>query len=315
MIELSRAIETGGVEHRDPTQPVILLVGPAAAAAWDAEADATQPSLALRVGEPAQIEFENSVDRLLAVRQADLAAAIEWIEREHVEPTVIVIGQVWPGEIGHAELARLRQAAPLARLCGLLGSWCEGEMRSGRPWPGAWRVLDHQWPQRGNRQLAALAAAGGSVWNLPVTATAEEQLLHEIQLPVGGSTRRASAGGKRGTVVAVAAVADMGGALADACRSIGFEAVVWRDLPGETHESPLAAAAVLWDARAEEAGRSELVERLRRATEGAAVVALLGFPRPDEIERATAAGVAAVVSKPFLLADLAWQLDRVARRD
>ena len=209
---------------------------------------------------------------------------------------------------------RLRQAAPLARICGLFGSWCEGETRSGRPWPGAWRVFGHQWPQRGARQLAALAAGTKSVWNLPVTATAEEQLLVEIELLAQrsrGAAERASATRRAAPSVAPSAslppAAETGSALADACQSLGYRAVVWREPPAS---GELAAVALLWDTRPDLAARTDVVESLRRAGRGAPIVALLGFPRPEQIERARAAGVAAVISKPFLLADLDWQLRR-----
>ena len=101
--------------------PVVVIVGPAAQQAWDAVAwDAAG----------------NGDAALAAVRMPDVPAAIDWIESERVEPALVVIGQTWPGEIGRPQLMRLRQAAPLTRICGLFGSWCEGETRSGQPWPG-----------------------------------------------------------------------------------------------------------------------------------------------------------------------------------
>jgi AmiR/NasT family two-component response regulator len=42
------------------------------------------------------------------------------------------------------------------------------------------------------------------------------------------------------------------------------------------------------------------------------VVAVVGFPRREDVEAARQAGVRAVVSKPFLAGDLLWQLDRAA---
>ena len=50
-----------------------------------------------------------------------------------------------------------------------------------------------------------------------------------------------------------------------------------------------------------------LVERLRPAP----VVAMLDFPRVEDCDRALAAGVVAVLSKPLVLADLFWHLDHV----
>jgi CheY-like chemotaxis protein len=175
-------------------------------------------------------------------------------------------------------------------------------------------VFGHQWPQRGARQLAALAAGQPSVWNLPVTATAEEQLLGEIALLARGIAARTnqpthpSGQNERGTIAVLAAAAETGSALADACSALGYQAVVWREPPAS---SDFVTAAILWDTPSDQAARADVVESLRRAGGGAPIVALLGFPRPEEIERARAAGVAAVISKPFLLADLDWELARL----
>jgi CheY-like chemotaxis protein len=294
--------ERGSAMAGESMRPVVVLVGQAAQRAWDAVNSDALPGDHAALG---------------AVRRPDLGAAIDWIERERVEPALVVIAQAWPGEIGHGELMRLRQAAPLARICGLFASWCEGETRSGRPWPGAWRVFGHQWPQRGARQLAALAAEAPSVWNLPVTATAEEQLFVEIDLLARRKAAQTNGvvptddQARHSRIVVVAPVAETGSALADACRALGYQAVVWRETPAS---GELAAAAMLWDTQADRAARADTVENLRRGSGGAPIVALLGFPRPEQIERARAAGVAAVVSKPFLLADLDWQLEMLLRR-
>jgi hypothetical protein len=42
------------------------------------------------------------------------------------------------------------------------------------------------------------------------------------------------------------------------------------------------------------------------------LVALLGFPRVDDRRQLLREGITAVVSKPYLIDDLLWQLNRVA---
>ena len=74
-------------------------------------------------------------------RAGDVEAAAAVLAEDDAAVDVIVVAQARPGEFSHAQIERLRQAAPLARIVGLLGSWCEGEMRSGRPWPAAVRTL------------------------------------------------------------------------------------------------------------------------------------------------------------------------------
>jgi CheY-like chemotaxis protein len=269
----------------DVALPLVLFVGSAA-----------EQAIAAAVRDPQS-------HRLVFL--ADVSAAIAWLAGSELEPALVVICQTWPDEFSSRDLMRLRGAAPLARFCGLLSSWCEGETRSGRPWPGVWRVYAHQWPQRGARHLAAVGRAP-SAWILPPTATAEEQLLKEVDLWIerSGAAKRERAK-PQGTIAVLAAAAETGAALADACRSLGYEAIVWRELPVATD---LLISAVLWDTSAADATTPATVNRVKLAAGGAPVAALLGFPRPEQIEQARQAGVTAVVSKPFLLADLEWQL-------
>jgi hypothetical protein len=276
-----------------------------------ASARQNAPAVVLLVGSMAQralqdVGPQSLGEALRIVALADAARAIGWMEQEQAEPALLILCPSRPGEIDEREVFSLRRAAPLARVCAVLPSWCEGETRSGRPWPGVWRIYQQDWPQRGARELAALAAGRPTVWNLPATATAEEQLLAEMELVAHRSrASKPSGAAKLGTVAVLAATVEAGQALADACRSLGYEPIVWRRLPAE---GELAVRALLWDTTAEMAARGDLVQRLSAAGQGAPIVALLGFPRPEQAERARQAGVAAVLSKPLLLADLEWQL-------
>ena len=196
---------------------------------------------------------------------------------------------------------RLRGLAPLARMLAVAGNWCEGEARSGRPPAGCLASYEHQWPARCRGELAVLARGERPVWALPVTASAEERMLAAAERP------RARGSGQ---VVIVARVAATAAALADTCRLVGYEPLVVReDLPW----SAPAAAAIVWDTDPARIGDIGMVERVRQSAAGAPLVALAGFPRRDDIRRAQAAGIAAVVSKPFLIDDLYWQLDEAVR--
>ena len=58
-----------------------------------------------------------------------------------LEPDVMVVAQSRPGQFAAQDLEQLLGLAPLARLVALLGSWCEGETRTGHPWPGVMRLF------------------------------------------------------------------------------------------------------------------------------------------------------------------------------
>jgi CheY-like chemotaxis protein len=95
----------------------------------------------------------------------------------------------------------------------------------------------------------------------------------------------------------------------------GEGAVLLRGL-GEIGTVPDASGsaqikAVIWDTTAEEMSHPDAVEGLRALAGHAPIVALVNFPRPDDCRRAMAAGVAAVIAKPFSIHDLLWQIARV----
>ncbi|MBN1909439.1 MAG: hypothetical protein JW818_06860 [Pirellulales bacterium] len=236
------------------------------------------------------------------------------VEEGRVVPDVVVLAQAYPGEFSHGAVDRLRRAAPLARVVGLLGSWCEGEMRTGSPWPGVSRVYWHQWPAHCAQELDHLAAGQASLWSLPVTATDEERLLVSAYLP---SPFGRGAGGKGGShtsrplnsLLAISAwTHEMYNWLADALRRRGH-ATVWLR-PGEPIRVDGIAAAI-WDATEMDALQTARLRRLTGALAPAPIIALLDFPRIEDTDRALAAGATAVLSKPLVLEDLFWHLDRV----
>ncbi len=116
--------------------------------------------VALLVGDAQRTEFREAVDALRSscsmTAAVDVTAA-ESMLAQGLVPDLIVIAQAFPGQVTTEQVERLRRAAPLARVLGLLGSWCEGEARTGRPWPGVIRVYWHQWTPRCRSELRALA--------------------------------------------------------------------------------------------------------------------------------------------------------------
>ena len=73
-------------------------------------------------------------------------------------PELIVVAQSRPGSVDGRAVECLRKNAPLAAIVALVGSWCEGELRTGRPWPGVERVYWYDFPPWWQRQIALRAA-------------------------------------------------------------------------------------------------------------------------------------------------------------
>ncbi len=96
-------------------------------------------------------------------------------------------------------------------------------------------------------------------------------------------------------------------ALADVFRLAGYDTVMVCD--GDEFDA-IGARAVIWDTTPERLSDEVAVAQLNRLARGAPIVAVVGFPRADDILRAKQSGVAAVVSKPYLVRDLLWQLEQ-----
>lgn len=218
-----------------------------------------------------------------------------------VVPDVIVVAQAFPGQFSHQAIDHLRRLAPLARIVGLMGSWCEGEMRTGSPWPGAARTYWHQWAARSGRELRRLAQRQSCSWALPPTATEEERLLASA----AESWPRCE-----GAVVIHTRSREMADWLSAACRSRGL-AAVWQRPPTIARAEGATAAIFDGDDLREDEYRE--LRQLTASVHPAPVIALLAFPRVEDRRRAASAGAAAVLSKPLAVEDLFWELDKEGR--
>ncbi|MEN6457804.1 MAG: hypothetical protein ABFC63_02650 [Thermoguttaceae bacterium] len=264
------------------------------------------PLSVLLLGDAEQAEFGEAqacLRRGTPIHEArDLDAAASLAQRE--SPDLIVVAQSRPGQFSHAALHRLRRLAPLAPIVGLMGSWCEGETRTGSPWPASARLYWHQWPTRCKRQLARIANGRPSPWTLPATATEEERLLADIEAH-GSETPRTTA--TRGLVAIRSLSSETAAWLLTACRSRGL-AAVWQRRPPDARTQD--ATAAIFDAA--DLSNAEFAElgRFAAAMRPCPLIALLSFPRIDDQRRALSAGATVTLSKPLAIEDLFWEIDR-----
>ncbi|HEX3997366.1 MAG TPA: hypothetical protein VHX65_02335 [Pirellulales bacterium] len=262
----------------------------------------------LLVGDAMRSEFAHVFEWLrehseLAV-VSDMAAAAERLAAADWDPELIVVAQSWPGEFSPKQIDRLRRMRPLARLSELLGSWCEGETRTGRPAGGTLRNYWHQWLPRMGPQFERAARGQRPVWSLPTTATDDERLLATVER--GELPQRTPA--SRGLIAVLLSSGVMARAVCDACPTRGY-ACIW--LPHGREKYLAGVRAVIWDAPPVVESWAGSMAQLRQAWKDTPIVALAGFPRIEDVERLRAAGAAAVVSKPFLLDDLFWQIEQL----
>jgi hypothetical protein len=232
--------------------------------------------------------------------------ACEQIDRQAGSPAWIVIVQSRPGLWSAADVESLSCRAPLARMVALLGSWCEGETRTGMPWPGVVRSYAHQWTPRFTRTLTEIDRGRASgAWFLPPTASEAERLGAESE------TELSHEPAARVTISSPdRAMAEM---LAALCVRTGRQ--VTKVLPGA--EISGDCDALILDMSSYgceiEVAVAE-VSRGRAAVPQASIILLLHFPRSGDVAQLQVAGATHVLGMPVLVEDLSTCL-AVGMRD
>lgn len=257
----------------------------------------------LLTGDFQRPEFQAAVTWLRATANvdscADLREATEHLGQMNSDPHLLIVSQSYPDQFSARQIEQLHRHAPLARIIALLGSWCEGEARSGRPWPGVMRLYWHQFESRLS-PLVDEYPDFQTIANLPRTASNSEQL-DRGHIPYSGQYR--------GLVAVRTSIYTDYEAIGESLSQIGYSNVWlnnvgWRDLPHAT--------AIVWDCSYWDGSNPAQLAELSRLCNAAPVIALMNFPRHHDVVHLREAGVSAIVSRPFLIDDLQYQIDRVA---
>lgn len=90
--------------------------------------------------------LESATDIHITQQSATVEDACEQLSAEAVGPELILLAQPLPGHYTQAEVTRLQQLVPLARIVVVAGTWCEGEPRTGRPLTGVVRLYWYELP-------------------------------------------------------------------------------------------------------------------------------------------------------------------------
>jgi hypothetical protein len=214
------------------------------------------------------------------------------IEAEFVNstPELIIIAQRRPGEIGECEIDAVRRKSPLAGVVGVLGSWCEGETRTGRPWPGVERLYCYEFPAWWRRQMARWSAGRCPDW---ARASINDRLCTEYLV----QSERPHVSGLVVLNVASRETADV---LGDVLRNESFS-TLWQKPVQQTSVVGGVAAGIWVGGQLSEREADTLGLFCRQmAREGAPVIAMLDFPRRDCVERAVTLGAKTVMGIPWL---------------
>jgi hypothetical protein len=241
-------------------------------------------------------EFAAVVDRLadethLAVFEC-VRRAIESSDAR--DPEMIVLGQSYRGEVSQEQLSLLRRRFPISRIICLLGSWSEGETRSGTPLPGLERWYAHQFLDR----LITESSVDRRL-NLPITASNEERWLS-----VAAHRRPAFSDGL--LVVVMSHDASLADAISSACQTSGLTTLCTTpDSLLQSHGPTL----VVYDAQPDFARRAHEIRGIKQRMPDADILALIDFPRIEERHQVLDLGATEILSKPFVVDHL---LTRIA---
>lgn len=251
-------------------------------------------SVASRIPSPPYIRIVGQVDHPDFREAFDLISANAQINiSDHEFPELVIVAQSRPYAVRAREIESLQRRWPLSPIVALLGSWCEGEARTGRPWPGVERLYWYDFPAWWRRQLRLRAGGRCPDWARPLDfgfpATAG-QLLSDCRL--AGQARR-------GAVPIRSACRESASALSDVLRRDGY-ATIWQP-PRNSAAIVSGVVAGVWEGGQLSDHESDDLAIFCRALarEDAPVIALLDFPRRDRVERAREIGVAVVLGKPW----------------
>lgn len=210
--------------------------------------------------------------------------------------SLIVIAQSRRNQFDAAVVERLLKTFPNVPVAALSGSWCEGESRSGSPFPGVVRVYWHQWQGRLDSFRRQLDQGQIATWNLPRTYSIADRVVRDLE-----SSRIEF---DEQTLVGISALTPASySMLKDVCDSAGVESV-WADTIGDDEELERKPQLVLLEANSMSPHFVSRIRGLKKKFSEATFIATLNYPRRYDLELARREGVEHIISKPFSLADL-----------
>ncbi|MEM9352060.1 MAG: hypothetical protein AAGA92_03525 [Planctomycetota bacterium] len=266
--------------HPEPSKVEAWLVGP-----WRrGEFRCVRPEAA-----PGEQWFE--LDRIEAAEDAIAAGQLP-------QPLVLLLAAPRPDWTTPAMLENLLARAPLTRTVVVAGSWCEGELRTGRASAGVHRVYWHQFPAWWRRSRSRIEQGLPPLWSYPPGMPVSESLYPPTE------TR---------SVLVSAPDYAVFQTLRDTLAPQGLSCE-WQQSPTnrrpDSDHSPYTATAETYAAGIVDGGQLDArdSQRLKHARQilGAAapVTLLLDYPRAEHLARSAEAGATTVLGKPYGLDDL-----------
>ncbi len=208
---------------------------------------------------------------------------------------LVILAQSRRDQFLQGEVEELVGNFPSVPVVGLLGSWCEGESRSGTPYPGVIRIYWHQWEGRYSQFVEQLENSGITSWHAPRTSTISDRIVAQAirqDVSIGSGYIGVSAWTRSEYEMLDDAIASFG------WRSRWVERSIW-DAAASATVLVMCVVADSWTAELE-----KRIDWLSSEIPDVPFVLLLNYPRQSDSEAILAAGISVVISKPFELQDL-----------
>lgn len=209
---------------------------------------------------------------------------------------LVIVAEAFPNQISSTEVEKLQVQFPLTPFVALLGSWCEGETRTGKPWPGVLRIYRHQWQGRFDHFLNQLRQNGAAIWHDPPTSSLADRILRMESAHAVGNNHSKIAG----ISASRAAPFEM---LQDAFQTLAWKAV-WLEMSQLKELDAAWVNLLCFDANQIGDELAARIAHWRQRFTTAQTIVVANFPRDNEIEFLRKRGVSKIVSKPFELVDL-----------
>ena len=248
----------------------------------------------------------------LAAALADDAAenAAATIPSVPLPPELVLFAQARPGVDDPSPSERLRAVAPLTRVVVVAGSWCEGELRTGRPAAGVVRLYWYEFAPWWRAAVAEWEANETPAWSEPLDDVRAGQETAVVALRERDNVVPA----ERDVIVVDAVDFAVFETLAAVLAPFGW-CCEWQPRHRPELAAVTALVAAIWDggqlSDRELAALRAFAAGVHAANAAAPVIALLDFPRVEHLQAARDAGAAAVLGKPYQVARLVNELDRL----
>ena len=219
---------------------------------------------------------------------------------------LIVLAASRRDQLSPAWVESVRGKASPTPLVALLGTWCEGEQRSGEPWPGVQRIYWHQWQNRFAHFVRQLTSSEVCDWQLPATS-------NDADIAINFGSNQTTKIADRQSIIGVSAVSDIHfQMIADALQTFKRDAY-WIEQQDLDASVIAKLSLVVVDADSWNPNVQARIESLRHDLKiDTPIVLLSNFPRQSDLTAVNAMGISEVVSKPFQLSDFALAIQRAA---